>query len=215
MLSAKDLTTLTDILKDEDKSLEVTAASIHKSFVRADHFRVACTLCILLDDNMMSSAQRLSSLFILHDLYRNEQPVMHPFFSFLIDRLISIQDTTTEVAERALLCMILGGTIKDWPKKSPLELERLLPLDEPIAVPKLSTLQRTLAERDSHVPALSRTGIKPLIPITPQGLDGSDTRTSSADEVQPNLANLDGITDDDLTLHSFEPMFVSSPPPLL
>ena len=68
MLTQKETQTLLEILANEDKSLETAAAAFQRAFVRADHFRVAAAMCIMIDDNLMPGMHRCVALFIIFEL---------------------------------------------------------------------------------------------------------------------------------------------------
>jgi hypothetical protein len=40
-----------------DETLEVIEDEFNKCFIKADHFRVGCSICILLQDQMLTKAQ--------------------------------------------------------------------------------------------------------------------------------------------------------------
>lgn len=124
MLSQRETIALLDILANEDKSLESAAAAFQRAFVRADHFRVAAAMCIMIDDNLMPAMHRSVALFIIYELYKNEPPAVHPFMPFLVG-LLQMQLSTDRSPrhERNLLCMLLSPSgAKDLPKKTPTEL---------------------------------------------------------------------------------------------
>ena len=125
MLTQKETAALLEILAHEDKSLETAAAAFQRAFVRADHFRVAAAMCIMIDDNLMPRMHRCVALFIIYELYKNEPPGIHPFMPFLVGMLQAQQADGKSPHERNLLCVLLATTSggpKDVPKKTPTEL---------------------------------------------------------------------------------------------
>ena len=142
MLNTKETAALLEILSNGDKSLETASAAFQRAFVRADHFRIAAAMCIMLDDNLMPSAHRCTALFIIHDLYKNEAPGVHPFMPFLVDAVQRSPEASLH--EHNLLCVLLSGTgmaIRDnLPKKTPAELVTMWkPGGERMATPSLVT----------------------------------------------------------------------------
>lgn len=127
MLTQKETIALLDILENEDKALETAAAAFQRAFVRADHFRVAAAMCIMIDDNLMPGMHRCVAVFIIHDLYKNEAPGVHPFLPFLAE-LLHVQHSAGSAPphERNLLCLLLNPAgnplAKELPKKTPAEL---------------------------------------------------------------------------------------------
>jgi hypothetical protein len=102
MLSAKELDTVLSVLSDDEKSFEVIATRFVKAFSRLNQFKVACTLCILLEDNvsvgLLQLSQRLAALFVLFDLHKNE-PIRHnPFLEFLL-QCIEHNETKLSIEE--------------------------------------------------------------------------------------------------------------------
>jgi hypothetical protein len=43
--------------QEDDKPLEQVASAFLRSFSKNDHFKVGCTICILLQDNLLTSSQ--------------------------------------------------------------------------------------------------------------------------------------------------------------
>ena len=86
MLNLKETTHLLEILS-EGKSLESASLAFQKCFVRAEHFRVAAAVCIMLEDGLLPAKQRTTALFIIHDLYKSETAGVHPFLPFLVQLL--------------------------------------------------------------------------------------------------------------------------------
>jgi len=44
-------------LQDEEVPLDNISQSFQKAFPKADHFRAACAVCMLLEDNLLTAAQ--------------------------------------------------------------------------------------------------------------------------------------------------------------
>lgn len=45
------------LLQEDDKALESVTSSFLKTYTKNDHFKVGCTICILLQDNLLTSSQ--------------------------------------------------------------------------------------------------------------------------------------------------------------
>lgn len=43
--------------QEDDKPLEQVSAAFLRTFTKNDHFKVGCTICILLQDNLLTSSQ--------------------------------------------------------------------------------------------------------------------------------------------------------------
>jgi len=215
MLTVKETAALLEILGNEDKSLETAAGAFQRAFVRADHFRVAAAMCIMIDDNLMPSMHRCVALFIIYELYKNEAPGVHPFVPFLVDMTQSLHDAgdSTPLHERNVLCMLLSPTgAKDLPKKTPAELVAIWkPGSEQLPLPPLTALRQSYAERDAQVPELGRVGISPLV-ADPQPLDlPQPDANGEGGEGGVGLGGLEQA----LGLLRLEPQLLRPPPPLL
>ncbi|POM71114.1 Hypothetical protein PHPALM_12358 [Phytophthora palmivora] len=57
MLEIRELRPLLAILNEDDKPLEQVASMFLRTFTKNDHFKVGCTICILLQDNLLTSSQ--------------------------------------------------------------------------------------------------------------------------------------------------------------
>mmetsp|Transcript_24005 Transcript_24005/g.55703 ORF Transcript_24005/g.55703 Transcript_24005/m.55703 type:complete len:201 (-) Transcript_24005:905-1507(-) len=187
MLTQKETFSLLEILSHDERSLEVAAAAFQRTFVRADHFRVAAAMCIMLDDNMMLPRYCIAALYIIHDLYKNEPPNAHPFMPFLVGTLQGLAQSPSEqeqrLNQRNILCMLLATPQpKDLQKKTSAELSAAWkPGGEALPLPNLAALRQSYAERDAQVPELQRAGISPLVP-DPQPLEQPEPEPSATDE---------------------------------
>lgn len=199
MLTQKESSQLLEILNAVP--FEAAAGIFQRTFVRADHFRVAAALCLMLDDNVLQLQHRLTAMYVIHDLYKNELPSVHPFMPFLVNTLqrIDANDKESQSAERKLLGLLLAQPpSKDLPKKSPAELS----IVTAVPVPNLAALLRSYAERDSQVATLRRDGVSPLVPHV------SALELPSRGDEAPAL-------DERVGLMRLQPPLLSPPPPLL
>lgn len=157
MLTLKETSALLEILA-EGKSLEAASLAFQRAFVRAEHFRVAAAVCVLLEEGLLPAKQRTTALFIIHDLYKAEAPGVHPFMPFLVGMLQS-PPAQQELRERNLLCQLLsqspGGPVTSSAKKTPAELDatwpatggELLPLPNLVRQPARACAPRVRCRR--------------------------------------------------------------------
>mmetsp|Transcript_10160 Transcript_10160/g.22009 ORF Transcript_10160/g.22009 Transcript_10160/m.22009 type:complete len:418 (-) Transcript_10160:321-1574(-) len=209
MLTQKETLSLLEILGNDEKSLEVAAAAFQRTFVRADHFRVAAAMCIMLDDNLMLPRHCIAALYIIHDMYKNEPSNAHPFMPFLVQTLQGLQgEQDQRLHQRNTLCLLLAQPPpKDLHKKSPAELSAAWkPGSDSLPIPNLAALRQSYAERDAQVPELQRAGISPLIP-DPQPLEQPAP--------QPSTSDGGAALDQRLGLLRLGPPLMRPPPPLL
>lgn len=213
MISSAELTALLELLKDEDKPLEAVGAAFAKAFPRADHFRLACAMCTLLVDGLITlPAQRLASLFVLHDLYRAEPLGSQPFLPFLVEQLGRANDGPGVRVEHNLLCLLLAEPPnKDVSKRSALEIRASLGAGEPLPAPNLHGALAAFAERDQHIPPLRRRAVHSAV-LEPAA---DDDGVAGADALAAAGARGEELSDAELAFGTFEPPFARPPPPLL
>ena len=66
MLSVREVTALLEILQNSSQTLESAASAFQRAFIKAEHFRVAAALCILIEDGLLpATKQRATALFII------------------------------------------------------------------------------------------------------------------------------------------------------
>lgn len=209
MLTQKEVAALVEILA-AGYSLEAAAAAFQRAFVRADHFRVAAAICMMLEDNLLPAKEVSTALYIVHDLYKSEAPVVHPFLSFLVQLLQPSSPCALQLHERNLLCLLLAQPPdKDVGKKTPAQLETMWRDGEQPPLPNLVQLRAPFAERDAQVPEMRRAGISALVP-DPQPLDAPGSGASAA-ATDGEVLGLE----QHLGLLRFEPQLLRPPPPLL
>lgn len=173
MLSQKEGASLLEILAQEDKGFEAASAAFQRAFQHADHFRVASAMCVLLEDGMLPSRHSLAALYIVHQLYKDAAPGVHPFMPFLVSRYSELaaaegSELEASVHQRNLLALLLAAPAvplpKDLCKKSPVELCAAWRAgSEAPPAPNVAGLRAAYAERDARVPEMQRAGISPLV----------------------------------------------------
>jgi len=213
MISAKELASLLELFKDDDKPLEAVSASFHKAFARSEHFRLACAMCAMLVDGLLAApAHRLIAYFLLRDMYSAEPLAAQPFLPFLVEQLGRERDGSNAQVEHNLLCLLLAEPPhKDVPKRSALEIRASLAAGEPLPAPNLRAVQVAFAERDQHIPALRRKGIHAT--VRAPAAEGEGDAETLADAARDS--KLDALSARELSCSSFEPAFARPPPPLL
>jgi hypothetical protein len=108
MLSPSELTSLYNIISEENKTFENISTSFYKTYSKSDYFKVSVTLWFLIKDNLLNLAQKISSFFILYDIYKNEKVNSIPFYPIVIDTL----KNTKNKVEKKLLIDFLKDSIK-------------------------------------------------------------------------------------------------------
>lgn len=101
MISASNLASLLEILEDTEQSLDNTTKSFYKAFPKPDRFlklflidftrfKTACTMCMMIREELIGCEARLCALFVLYDLYKVDSLSSNPFFPLF---LAILQDT--------------------------------------------------------------------------------------------------------------------------
>ncbi|KAI0496174.1 hypothetical protein KFK09_022481 [Dendrobium nobile] len=106
MIGVEESKALFALLSAETRSLEDILSEFSSRFSRDVHFRVCCSIAMLLEDKrMLKTSQRLVSFGILHQTYSSQPPSSNPFISLLIDAAC---DDSSEKVELAFIQQILG-----------------------------------------------------------------------------------------------------------
>ena len=75
-------------LRTADKPLEQVADRVNQAFPQSQgKFRVSSTICILLQDELLSRAERLVSYYVLFEIYSRTPEGTNPFIPFFVDGL--------------------------------------------------------------------------------------------------------------------------------
>jgi hypothetical protein len=83
------------LVTDDKRPLEAAAALFQRTFAKADHFRAATALCLLIQDRAISLPQRMFALFILFDLYKSEVPGNNPFLPVFLEEVCMLATPTS------------------------------------------------------------------------------------------------------------------------
>ena len=87
MLSPSELTSLYNLISDETKILNDISNSFQKIYPKSEQFKIGVTLWFLIKDNLLNLSQRLSSFYILYDMYKNEKLQSIPFIPIVLQTL--------------------------------------------------------------------------------------------------------------------------------
>ncbi|CDW77476.1 UNKNOWN [Stylonychia lemnae] len=103
MLNNQELQSLQDVLSmEQSKTFEQCLQQFQK-FNKAEQFRACCTLCQLLENNLLSKSQRIIAFYILYQLYRHENVKSTPFEAVVMSSLQTcvqhINMSTNQVGE--------------------------------------------------------------------------------------------------------------------
>lgn len=104
MISAVDTAALLALLA-EDRPLESTVSAFISHFKRHTLFKACCSLVLLLEDRrLLKQPQRLSTFYILNEVYRVEHLSSNPFMSILVE---AASDDSADKIERVFVLQLL------------------------------------------------------------------------------------------------------------
>jgi len=213
MLPTKDLTTLLNLLNEEEKCLEALAVGFGKAFNKNDHFKVGCAMYFMLEDGLLRKASnRLAAFFILFDMYKSEVITNNPFFPAFVD---AFQKQIEPMEKQFLSYLVTSNLPKDYTKRSPKELLNT-PTDKNTQPQQadIAALRKQYMERQPATgSAFRRAGMSPVVLDPADDFGGfPDTGESPADS--GSESNDVEVTSEELTLQSFEPPYLRPAPPL-
>ena len=243
LLDHKELKTLLSLLHDDSTKLDNAAAAFQKAFGRNDRFRLGCVVSVLIQDNMLSRAERIVAFYVLVDLYRNESSGTNPFLPVFLEAL----DKRVDVCEKNFLVHLLCSppSNREAAKKSASEIiSEFSSAAMAMDMPDVNALWKDYADRTPAVrntflsasirPVITDTSVAPRgpaslasfpsLPGTAQQVGGGNNASGSGLQEDASAArDAPGLTDADLnsslpaslTLRGFEPEFIRLPPPLV
>ncbi|XP_048727465.1 CCR4-NOT transcription complex subunit 11-like isoform X1 [Ostrea edulis] len=217
-LSVKELASLLSVLSEDTtqtQSFESLAASFHHYFTKQDHFKVGSAIVLLLQnrDLLPHPTQKLAAIFLLYEMYRTDPIAANPFatvFVHLLNPPTENQEAgqfdlhwaipAISPAERYYLSQLISSPTKEMFKKTPTQI---IQLDvSSMQNFDVSGLQLALAERQSEMPAQSKSAMPCIVP-------DPDTKPTSFDHFgKPGLIN------PDVQRQTIEALLTGNKPPL-
>ncbi|KUF64508.1 CCR4-NOT transcription complex subunit 11 [Phytophthora nicotianae] len=164
MLEIRELRPLLAILNEDDKPLEQVASMFLRTFTKNDHFKVGCTICILLQDNLLTSSQRIVSFSILSDLYRNEGATTNPFLPVFLDAL----EKGSDLCEKKFIVHLLSPpSARESSKKTAKQMMAELRANpsQPVQF-DVEAMRNSYLERTPSVPQFRAAGIRNVVTDT-------------------------------------------------
>lgn len=92
MLSQNDLSLLYKIISDKKQTFKNVSKIFNNNFNKDLKIKAATSLLILLEDNLLSTHQKIISYFILYDISKNEKTDTNPFLSVILKGLRNSND---------------------------------------------------------------------------------------------------------------------------
>eukprot|EP00607_Mallomonas_marina_P009897 CAMPEP_0182420730 /NCGR_PEP_ID=MMETSP1167-20130531/5763_1 /TAXON_ID=2988 /ORGANISM="Mallomonas Sp, Strain CCMP3275" /LENGTH=380 /DNA_ID=CAMNT_0024597103 /DNA_START=25 /DNA_END=1171 /DNA_ORIENTATION=- len=203
VIGSQELVSLMRILNDDGQSLEKAEAVFNKSFMKTDHFKVGCALCILIQDQLLTRTQRIIAFSILFNLYRSEQNDINPFLPFFHDAV----EYGTDICEKRFIVQLLftpSTTQENFKKLVPDILNELDNSDAEI--PDSTTLRQLHNAQTPRPYGLSASGIRPVLPAAIL----SSTSSSEGEVLQ--LLHLEHLIGTDSNHTQSDSLSLSLPP---
>lgn len=180
VLQPWELETLLSVFKDEEVPLDNISQSFQKAFPKADHFRAACAVCMLLEDNLLTAAQRIAAFYVLCDLYRQEPLGVNPFVPVFVQSL----EHRSSPAEKQFLVDLISSApaSRESAAHTPKKTLAALHMRGTTDVPDLKTLMSLYQERVPKPPTLRQAEVRPVV-LDPEQRSGPSTRDLEADSI--------------------------------
>mmetsp|Transcript_102355 Transcript_102355/g.219058 ORF Transcript_102355/g.219058 Transcript_102355/m.219058 type:complete len:423 (+) Transcript_102355:63-1331(+) len=211
MLSSQELDTLLNLLKESSKPFESIAQSFYRSFPKSEQFKVGCVICMLLQDQLLTQAQRLMGFYLLYDIYRNETLPTTPFVPIVLETV----EQTSDLVERKFLLQFLTSPPKELPKQSIRDFLASYDPSEVPAIPDLDAFRRMHQEGAPQVLTSAALGVRPSVSDrSAEAFWAASSANDDAENDDCDTAGLD-LVPDELTLLSLEPAWSRPVPPLL
>ncbi|EEY60175.1 uncharacterized protein PITG_12499 [Phytophthora infestans T30-4] len=144
--------------------MEQVTSMFLRTFTKNDHFKVGCTICILLQDNLLTSSQRIVSFSILSDLYRNEGATTNPFLPVFLDAL----EKGSDLCEKKFIVHLLSPTgNRESGKKTAKQMMAELRANpsQPVQF-DVEAMRSSYLERTPSVPQFRAAGIRNVVTDT-------------------------------------------------
>ena len=191
MLSPSELTTLYNIISDETKSFEIISNTFQKTYSKSEQFKVGVTLWFLIKDNLLNLSQRLSSFYILYDMYRNEKLQSIPFIPIVLQTL---NESKNKIEQQFLIDFIQNKI--DY-SKTPIKIyiednEK----NQNIIIPNLEEYWNNYKKQTEKISKSINDWMRPII------YDNKDNKSNK-------IFNLNQLTPVEVSMKYFEPNYMS------
>ena len=197
MLSPNELSTLYTIISDDSKTFEIIAQNFQKFYGKLEQFKVGITLWFLLKENLLNLIQRLSSFYLLYDIYKQEQVNTTPFIPLLLDSL----ENSKINCEKKLLIDLLDFNFQN--KISIKEFIETYSNDE-IKVPDMQSYWKNHNTTKEKITKEINDWIRPVI----YDNNGNINNLSKSPENMP-LFDITSLSNEEINFNYFEPNFLT------
>ncbi|XP_059613150.1 CCR4-NOT transcription complex subunit 11 [Phlebotomus argentipes] len=188
----------------EHQTFEVICSTIQKKFAKADFLRVGTLLMLLLrQGDFPGVVQRISTYYLLLELFRSDGQTESPFLSFLVAQFDAKDAATAKVnvIERNFLGQLLSAGTKELSKQTP---QQVMQAEHFPGSQDIFNARQQALEKEKELPASVRAGVPNIIAApTTEG-------ESSIRELLERLTTADSPLKSRLA-----PKFMTLAPPLL
>ena len=146
MLSLSELTSLYNIISDEEKTLQNISDIFQKTYSKSEQFKLGITLWYLIKDNLLNLPQRISSFFILYDMYQLDKTNTIPFIPIILESLNKSKNNT----EKKFLIDFLENNINYYQKT----IKSLIQENSEIEIPDLKKYYEKYNKSTEKIPKI-------------------------------------------------------------
>ncbi|CAH0550764.1 unnamed protein product [Brassicogethes aeneus] len=220
------LLSVLDVANVRNHTLDFLANEIKKKFDSTDYFKVGSCLVMLLQQDLLPEIdQRLAAITLLHELYRGEPLANTPFAGVFIHLLYPPEHQSNVGAPKleypGQLPRLMNSEkffvtqlISDVPKDAILKKTAIQIINSDCPVQQnfdFSSIQLTLAEKQSELPQTCKSGIPVLISFPEKNVNSYITDTTQTDLLIKKI-----VTGEEAPINKiYKPEFVTLAPPLL
>ena len=107
IVSSDELSRMIPLLRRSNKPLRDVVSSFVAKFDRAEVFRLGMSLCMLLQDDLLTRTERVVAFFLLHEVFREkggEAGSNNPFTQFFIH---GVERKDVDIGERVFISKLL------------------------------------------------------------------------------------------------------------
>lgn len=197
MLSPNELSTLYTIISDDSKTFEIIAQNFQKFYGKLEQFKVGITLWFLLKENLLNLIQRLSSFYLLYDIYKQEQVNTTPFIPLLLESL----ENSKINCEKKLLIDLL-----DFNFQNKISVKEFIETysNEEIKVPDMQSYWKNHNTTKEKITKEINDWIRPVI----YDNNGNINNLSKSPENMP-LFDITSLNTEEINFNYFEPNFLT------
>jgi len=217
LLKSVELERLLNSLRTVRKPLKFVADTVNQNFTQAhEKFRVASTVCILLQDDLLTREERVVAYFVLCDVYRRVSGGTNPFIPFFLEGL---EKPNIPDSEKRFILQILTSSPsnRDMADKSAFDIlsEEANQVKKQFVVPDLEQHRKSYEKDVPKATAARASGVRPVVLESMGHVTTGDSMNAGTPKTTVSTGDIlecEGITPTDgngvFSLYGYEPEFV-------